>query len=77
MTKEERAKCENLMEEAIRNAEEANELFFKAEKTSDTVEKEVLMSKAHNHQGYAEGIHQALAVIGFKHERMRKLRSIL
>ncbi len=50
MTKEERAKCEKLMEEAIRNAEDANENFFKAEKTNDAVEKEVLMSKAHNHQ---------------------------
>ena len=55
MTKSESMKCEKLMDEAIRNAENANEEFYKAGKCYDTTERHILETKAWNHRGYAEG----------------------
>lgn len=77
MTKLEYTKCEKLLDEAIRNAEIANEEFYKAGNSYDTTERHILEIKAWNHRGYAEGINQALAVIGFKHERMEELGRLI
>lgn len=77
MTKLEYKKCEKLMNEAIRNVETANEEFSKAGKCYDTTERHILETKAWNHRGYAEGIIQALNVIGFKNEIMEKLNKLL
>lgn len=77
MTKLEYTKCEKLMDEAIRNAETANEEFYKAGNSYDTTERHILETKAWNHRGYAEGINQVLAVIGFKHERMEELSKLI
>lgn len=77
MTKLEYTKCEKLLDEAIRNAENANEEFSKAGKCYDTTERHILETKAWNHRGYAEGIIQALNVIGFKNEIMEKLNKLL
>ena len=77
MTKLEFMKCEKLLNEAIINAENANEEFTKADSYKDIIEKSVLLAQAHNHRGYAEGINQALAVIGFKHKRMAELGKMI
>lgn len=77
MTKVEKARCEKLMEEAIRNAENANEEFNKAKSGKDVYELQMLMESAQNHLGYAEGINQTLVCIGFKHERMKELGNLL
>lgn len=77
MTKIEYARCEKLMEEAIRKATQAKEEFDKARLEKDIYDLQMLMESAQNHLGYAEGIYQALAVIGFKHERMKKLSELL
>ena len=77
MTKLEAMKCEKLLNEAIRYAENANEEFTNADSCRDVIEKSVLLAQAHNHRGYAEGINQALAVIGFKHERMAELGKLI
>lgn len=77
MTKLEYTKCEKLLDEAIRNAENANEEFYKAGNSYDTTERHILETKAWNHRGYAEGIIQALNVIGFKNEIMEKLNKLL
>lgn len=77
MTKLETMKCEKLLNEAIRNAETANEEFYKAGNSYDTVEKHILKTKAWNHIGYAQGINQALVVIGFKHEQMAELSKLI
>lgn len=77
MTKLEYKKCEKLMNEAIRNVETANEEFSKAARCYDTTERHILETKAWNHRGYAEGIIQALNVIGFKNEIMEKLNKLL
>ena len=77
MTKVEYAKCEKLMEEAIRKAEQAKEEFDEAVTENDVVNKSVLLGLAHNHLGYADGINQTLVCIGFKHERMKELGNLL
>lgn len=77
MTKLEYKKCEELMDEAIRNAETANEEFYKAGNSCDTTERHILETKAWNHRGYAEGINQVLVVIGFKHDRMSGLGKLI
>lgn len=76
-TKIEAMKCEKLLNEAIRNAENANEEFTKADSYKDIIEKSVLLAQAHNHRGYAEGINQVLVCIGFKHERMSELGKLI
>lgn len=80
MTKLEITRCEKLMEEAIRNAETANEDFRKylvAEKNKSDLDMEINMRNCDYHRGYAEGIQQALVVVGFKHERIKELQELL
>lgn len=77
MTKLEYTKCEKLLDEAIRNAENANEEFYKAGNSYDTTERHILETKAWNHRGYAEGINQVLVLIGFKHDRMSELGKLI
>ena len=77
MTKLEAMKCERLLNEAIRCAILANDKFSKAMKTPSPIEREILENTAHNHRGYAEGINQVLAVIGFKHELMAELGNLI
>lgn len=77
MTKVEYAKCEKLMEEAIRKAEQAKEEFNKAESEKDITSESILLEMAQNHLGYADGINQTLVCIGFKHERMKELGDLL
>lgn len=77
MTKLETMKCEKLMDEAIEYAIDARDKLAVAEKHPDATERYVLENMAHNHRGYAEGINQALAVIGFKHNRMKELGKLI
>ena len=77
MTKLEFMKCEKLLNEAIEYAIDANDKFKVAAKHPNAMEREILLNTAHNHRGYAEGISQALAVIGFKHERMQELGKLI
>lgn len=80
MTKLEAMKCEKLLNEAIKNAENANkdwEKYLVAEKNKVALDMEINMRNCDYHRGYAEGINQALAVIGFKHERMAELGKLI
>lgn len=77
MTKLEFMKCEKLLNEAIEYAIDAKDKLDVATKHPNATERYVLENIAHNHRGYAEGINQALAVIGFKHERMAELGKLI
>lgn len=74
MTKVEYARCEKLMEEAIRKAKDSQKDFAYALKEDDQTKRKILSERGQNHLGYAEGINQTLVCIGFKHERMKKTR---
>lgn len=76
MTKLESIKCEKLMEEAIRNMENSNEYWVeyeKAKKENRMADAEVAIRSFDYYRGHADGIYDTLVMIGFKHERMKKL----
>lgn len=80
MTKAEYGKCEKLMEDAIHKVEDSKREYSRYEfflQKGDTIHAEVEQRKADQHYGYAEGINQVLAVIGFRHDRMKVLGSLL
>lgn len=77
MNKTECENCKRVMEEGIRNANQAIKEFAEANETDSRVHFEILRMKAENHRGYAEGILQALVCIGFKFDRMRELEDLL
>ena len=68
MTKEELKACEKVMREGIRAAECSLDEFYEA-----LHEKDPIILKGQDHLGYAEGINQVLATIGFKHPDMETL----
>lgn len=41
------------------------------------IEAEIGMREFDYHRGYAEGINQALATVGFKHDRMKELEKLI
>ena len=55
MTKVEYAKCEKLMEEAIRKAKDAQKDFADAWKEDNQTQRKILSERCQNHLGYAEG----------------------
>lgn len=77
MTRLEIVECKKLAEEAIQNANNSKKEFEEAARCYDTTERHILETKAWNHRGYAEGIIQALNVIGFKHEQMAELWKLI
>ncbi|MCR2050914.1 hypothetical protein NSB25_27210 [Acetatifactor muris] len=79
MTKLEYGKCVKLMEEAIRNAKQSSEEYkaYNQLLNVDTIKAETEQRKADQHYGYAEGINQVLATLGFKHDRMKELSELL
>lgn len=80
MTKMEYGKCEKLMEEAIRKAKQSDDEYKEAGKhyaNMDSVRQETEQRKADQHYGEAVGIEQALATLGFAHDRMKELSNLL
>lgn len=80
MTKAEMKNCENLMYEAIRKANDSKEdyeTYKRLLEEGKTVDAECKLRVADSESGYAEGIRQALACIGFKHEKMKELDELL
>lgn len=82
MTKTEYGKCVKLMEEAIRKAKQADEEYKEAENYTllpnyNDIQHEIEQRKADQHYGEATGINQALATLGFKHDRMKELAKLL
>lgn len=80
MTKIEYGKCEKLMEEAIQRAKQSEEEYKEADRylnVGNRIAWEVEQRKADQHYGYAEGINQVLATLGFNHDRMEELSKLL
>lgn len=76
MTKIERKRCEKLIEEAKRNLENSNIEYSKYErlkKEGKKVDAACALRNADQLCGYAEGIYQALTVIGYSSESMKEL----
>ena len=80
MTKVENNRCEILMEDAIRKANDSKEDYRSYEKLlkdGKQVDAACKLRIADQEKGYAEGIRQALVCIGFTHERMKELDELL
>lgn len=79
MTKTEYSKCVKLMEKAIRKAKQSQSEYEKFnDYLSDGDElADIEQRKADQHYGEAVGIEHALATLGFKHDRMKKLSNLL
>lgn len=79
MTKIEYGKCVKLMEEAIRKAKQSDEEYkaYNQLLNKDIVKAETEQRKADQHYGEAIGIEQALATLGFTHDRMKELSKLL
>lgn len=80
MTKAENKKCEDLLREGIKNGESAKKEYAEAEKhlaNANKLEWEVNQRKADQNLGYAQGIYQALVVVGFEHKDMQKLAELI
>lgn len=76
MTKIEKARCENLIEEARRNLNNSDVEYSKSErlqKEGKIIDAECALRNADQLRGYAEGIYQALVVIGYYSTRMKDL----
>lgn len=76
MTKVEKARCEKLIEEAERNLENSNMEYSKYErlqKEEKKIDAECALRNADQLRGYAEGIYQALVVIGYSSASMKEL----
>ena len=79
MTKIEYGKCVKLMEKAIRKAKQSDEEYkaYNQLLNKDIVKAETEQRKAEQHYGEAIGIEQALATLGFTHDRMKELSKLL
>ena len=80
MTKIEKARCEKLIEEAERNLENSDIEYSKHErlqKEERKIDAECALRNADQLRGYAEGIYQALAVIGYSSAGMEALTEII
>lgn len=79
MTKIEYKKCEKLIEEAITTVKQAQKEYDKSEDCQVNCDNEWITEqrKADQHYGYAEGIIQALSVLGFQHDKMKDLSELL
>lgn len=76
MTKQEKDKCEKLLDEAALNLDRADaewEDYEDAKRGGYDDDEEISLRQFENHRGYAEGIYQALAVLGYKSEKMAEI----
>lgn len=80
MTKTEYGKCKKLMEDTIWKAKQADEEYkiqIRLLNECKIIDAETEQRKADQHYGEAVGIEQALATLGFAHDRMKELSKLL
>jgi hypothetical protein len=80
MTQREALRCEDLLYEAIRIAEQSREEFEIVKqyfRNDNMYECERNQRKSDRHWGYAEGICKALKELGFEHREMKRLQELI
>ena len=76
MTKAEKAKCKQLADEALvklNDSEEEYEKYEKCKKKGNMTDAHIALRDADQDWGYAQGIYQALVVIGYRGKEMEEL----
>lgn len=80
MTKIEKRRCEQLAQEALKSLRNASTEYGEWEllgRGNSPTAAQISLRKADRHQGYAEGIYQALVVIGYNSESMKELSELI
>lgn len=80
MTNKEKVKAEKILDEAIRKYQNANDDWKEYErctKENDLASAETYLRKFQDGISYAEGIYNALVVIGFTHPKMKEFSDML
>lgn len=80
LTKQEKLQCEKLADEALRSLENSDIEYSKYErfqKEEKKVDAECALRYADQLLGYAQGIYQALVVIGYNCEKMKTVTDLL
>lgn len=80
MTKIEKRRCEQLAQEAINKCLKSKEEYKNWEsckKNNDSMGAHLALRKADQDYGYAEGIYQALVVVGYDSESMEELSDLI
>lgn len=80
MTKIEKRRCEQLAQEAKNNFEKAEyhyEEYKEFHLYGNKTDAEIALRETDYHRGYAEGIYQALVVIGYNSESMKELSELI
>ena len=80
MTNTEKTKAEKIHDEAIRKYQNANDdwkEYERCKKENDLVSAETYLQKFQDGISYAEGIYNTLAVIGFRHPKMKEFSDML
>ena len=80
MTNTEKIKAEKILDEAIKKYQNANDDWKEYErynKENDLASAETYLRKFQDGISYAEGIYCALAVIGFRHPKMKEFSDML
>ncbi|MBQ3422312.1 MAG: hypothetical protein IJH34_11745 [Romboutsia sp.] len=78
MTNVEKNKCEKLINQAIQELIGSNELYEDDKKgNKDSKLATIQLRLADNKRGYAEGMYNALATIGYKSEKLNKFSQLL
>lgn len=80
MTNTEKTKAEKILDEAIRkhkNAIDNWKEYERYKKENDLVSAETYLRKFQDGISYAEGIYNALVVIGFTHPKMKEFSDML
>ena len=76
MTKQEKDKCEKLLNEAAMNLDRADaelEDYEDAKRGGYDDDEEICLRQFEYYHGYAKGIYQALVVLGYKSEEMEEI----
>lgn len=80
MTKLEREKCAEMLSRAIDYAKQANDeskAAWAAHRSHDALTENMKLQLCQQHNGFAEGIHDMLVMLDFKHPDMDKLEKLL
>lgn len=80
MTKTEKEKCEQLVEEAINKCLESKEEYKKyssCRKEGNLIDAHLALRKADQHYGFAEGIYYSLVVLRYESKKMRQLTELI
>lgn len=76
MTKQEKDKCEKLLDDVylhLNNAEPNWDVYERAKREKCYGNAETSLRLYESNRSYAEGIYQALAVLGYKSEKMMEI----